>query len=616
MSLDFNTVLIEASEIADIVDVPTFGVQSGPRNKNFVPFTANSNNNSNLTYVVQVPNLNVVMNRQILHQAQLAFTVKYTGVTAGQSLAFDYGSTDCVQSFPLAKTINQITATINDTSVTTPQQQIIDLILKCNDKRILQRWNSTTPAYPDSTFGQYSYTNTPSGYSANTFSIAGCDGNPMAAGGNQPLDMDFSPRGAYPLDFIQIDHYVAGAYANHSLLSTSTSDYWLVSIQLTVCEPQPCLSPFVMTDPDMKAGMFGISQIQIQMNIDSTLKRLFSTANYTIVDGLKVSKVTVSAGIAPYGGSVVSNLFTNPTLLVEFDDLTPLQASKLSTKNVVPYTQYFPQLSSPAANVSLASGVTAQMNSQNYVCPMVPDVILIAVRPVAIASQDATDPASFLTIENINIQFNNESGILGNASPFQLYNQSVQASGGGNTSWLEFGGVIGMSNGSNNSGAAFNVPSLGSMLYLCPTEQFRLQESLASSSKGNFNFSFTVQVTNQYSYTCANPEIVVVFVNSGFLQNSMGQTSTFLGILDEKRVIETKAKTAMPDLDRQTYERLVGGKFHNRQSILSKLYKHIGKHAQHAHAHQIMDGGSMSAGVMHKKHSKSPKGHKLARFLK
>ena len=78
---DFRTVLIEDSRIADITDKEVFGVQSGASQSTFQQFQAVSASNSSIVFNVQIPSENIVIDRHLLMQTTLNFTVQINGTT-------------------------------------------------------------------------------------------------------------------------------------------------------------------------------------------------------------------------------------------------------------------------------------------------------------------------------------------------------------------------------------------------------------------------------------------------------------------------------------------------------------------------------------------------------
>jgi len=577
MATDFRTVLIESSLIADITDTEVFGVQSGPAQSTYQQFQAISASNSSIVFNVQVPSENIVIDRHLLLQSKLSFTVSIANVPTGNQ-AFNYGLTDCIQAFPLNSLFTTVQSTINNVSVSTNLQDVLPMLTRMNDKRMLSRYNSMSPSYVDNTFGLYA--NAPL-----------TNANPLASLTTTGYDEDFQPRGAFPLSFIQIDRYVNGVFTDNSPISTNqATNTWKVSISITVTEPFVALSPFINCQPNNEAGLVGINNMSFVLNVDSTCKRLFSTANSFpngANDGLDSYITGVSLGIAPNGLPTQSIGFQNTRLLFNFLSLQPEQYAKISTKNVVPYLDYPRYLTTFNNSTAIAPGATSRLTSQSIQLNQVPDLILITAR-VPMSDQNWAYASSFLAIENISINFNNASGLLASATQNDLYNISFR--NGSQQSFYEFQGASQFNN--NATGTITAIPTTGSLLVLAPVYDFSLPSYLSASSLGQYQFQFNMTVGNQYPFTIT-PEICIITMNSGVFTTQQGTSQIFTGILTKEQVLRTKEQNPVPHLTTTEYDRLVGGKLANRG--MGNVLKMIRSRPKLRHAG--IDGGVSSGGV-------------------
>jgi hypothetical protein len=582
MSSSFKSVLIQESAIADLTSEETFGVYSGAAEKTLQRFLATSASNNSIIWNIQVPSESVVVSRHPLLQTDIDFTINITNPVPAGELALNYGSTDALQCFPLQSLFTNYSVMINNTSVTTNIQDILPQVTQMYDKRQLTRYNSTTPSLPDNSTGLYiSSTNT--------------NNNPLASVDTMSYDSDFSPRGAFKLRGLFPARFVGGVYQDNSLVSTGVAnETWRVYVFVTVCEPCLALSPFVDINADNSSGLLGVNTITMTCNVDATCKRLWSSANTAVVGGALtgfITSINLGTANAPGGAGVLSTSplgFQNTYMLLEFLSLQPSQASQLSSKCVVGYMDY-PRYISPATNLGvIQAGVSTSVTSQNIQLNSVPDLFIICVRQ-QMSSQFVWNTSGFLTIDSINISFNNKSGILASANPQQLYNLSTK--NGSCQTWQEFsGGYYAVA----NNGKGQLVPSIGSLMVLNATLDFGLDDAISSSSLGQFNFMVTLGVTNQYPYDIA-PEIVVITANSGLFITEAGVSQTYQGILSKTDVLN--AKSQKPVVDTREYQRLVGGKLSNMGvGRLLKKFRHkaMGKPSETA----VESGGVISGGVI------------------
>jgi len=540
--------MIQESAIADLTSEETFAVYSGGAEKTLQKFLATSASNNSLIWNIQVPSESVVVSRHPLLQTDLNFTININGTVPNGQLAFNLGVTDALQAFPLQSLFTNYSVMINNTSITSNLQDILPQVMQMYDKRHLTRYNSTTPSLPDNSTGLYS-------------SGVGTNNNVLGSVYDMSYDTDFAPRGGFQLRGCFPARFVGGVYQDNSLLSTGVAnETWKVYIFATVAEPFLALSPFVDLNADNSSGLLGVNTVTLTCNVDSTCKRLWSTANSSVVAGALagyITSINLGTAGAPVGSGALStspNGFADSYMLMEFLSLQPSQASQLSSKCVVGYMDY-PRYITPSSNLApIAANAAYTLTSQNIQLNSVPDLFIICVRQ-QMSTQSWYNTSGFLEIANISISFNNKSGILASANPQQLFNLSSK--NGSCQTWQEFsGGYF----GSSVAGSGVVIPSIGSMLVLNPSLDFGLEDSLSASSLGQFNFMITISGVNQYPYTI-QPELVVITANSGLFITEAGVSQTYQGILSKTDVLNAKAQR--PVIDTDEYRRLVGGKMSN-----------------------------------------------------
>ena len=104
---------------------------------------------------------------------------------------------------------------------------------------------------------------------------------------------------------------------------------------------------------------------------------------------------------------------------------------------------------------------------------------------------------------------------------------------------------------------------------------FNLPSYLSSSSLGQYNLYFTINVTNQFAAAIAFPEICIVTVNSGIFTTQLGTSIINTGILTIEDVLRTKEQE--PKMDTTDYRRFVGGNLANlgMSNCLKLVKKHV-----------------------------------------
>ena len=562
---NFKTALIEDARIAMITDEEVYGVQSSASQSTYQQFKAISTSNSSVVFNVQIPSENILIDRHVLLKSNLAITVSATGVPMGEGVEFQYGVNSSMQAFPLNSLMQTTQLTLNNVSTSTNTADVLAPLMRMNDIREMARWNSLTPSLPDCQYGAYGdalFTNN----------------NPMAAFNTSGYDPEILPRGSFKVDVVVQHQPAAGGPTDASLISTSPNDTWKFFISGTYTEPFLALSPFINTNPENQAGLVGINNLSLVLNIDATCKRVFSSSCHYITGVTLGNAGSGQAGASPTG-------FSETQLMFNFLSLQPEQYAKISTRNIVPYMDFPRYLTASGNNPTIpAYTQSSAISSQSIQLNQVPDMIIIVAR-MPLGDQNWANTSSFLAIKNISVNFNNSSGLLATASQQDLYNLSVR--NGSAQSFYEFCGQA--STNDNATGGVTLVPTTGSVLVLNPCYDFSLPSYLSASSLGQYQLQFNITLFNQFPDDI-QPEIMIICCNSGLFSTQQGTSQIFTGILTKEQVLRTKEQNPVPHLDSAEYARLVGGKMSNRgMSSILGLLRHAGHHKQ--------VGGVMSAGA-------------------
>ena len=549
MSADFRTCLIRDSKLG-ITDELVYAVKSGASNYTLQQYQAITATASNMVFNCQIPSESIVINREILLQSTLSISLRIDGVPNNQT-AFSYGSTDAFQAFPLAKLMTTLTATINNCNVSVNLQDVIDPLLRLNDSRELYRFNSMCPTLPDQAYRSYA-------------SGVGATNNPLANYSTGSYDVDQVPRGAFPCA-VRVYRYTNAGGADpvdNSTLSTGgAGEYWIVCLTATFTEPL-FLSPIIFGDPCYNMqGFSGVNTMNFVANIDSTCKRVFSTANtWNIVPSLGCPAITGGGAFPAVQPFVGTRLLFN-FLSTQPSDLIPV-------RNVLPYQEFPRYLSLSTNNPAIVNGASASISSQNIQLNQIPDYFLIYAR-VPMSAQTIKNSASFLPINSISCNFNNASGLLASATPQDLWRISV--ANGSTQSWLEFGGLAQGVSLVANTGTGSAVATTGSLLILSPAMNLSLADYLSSGSIGQYLFQFNINVTNNTG-GALQPEIVVVCVNSGIFTTISGTSNIYTGVLTKQMVLDAKDKRSVAPVEEAVYRRMVGGKMgHMAMSALHRM---------------------------------------------
>lgn len=552
---DFQKVLVKDDRL-DVTDKIKYAVNKGGQNVTCAQFNAIAKSNSQVTFNIQVPSEQTIIDRRVLLKAQikLRITTRNNDLSGGEGLQLGcrYGHNSALAPFPLHQLMSVASATINNNTVSVNVQDVLPAIMRLIDKEELQAYNGTTPTYQDS---YYSY-----------FDSLNNNNNPLGLY-NNATDSYNTPRGS-----VRVIAYSTDASTNMLGSATVTEDF---TFELT----EPLLvSPFIFAHPKSNAqGFYGVQNLNFVFNLASVTaqQRVFRGLNGVLPKSYARNSPAPSK--VPYISNVSFQGFEgNPQLLFTF--LTPHPSDLMPARNVVPYYElprYITQLGALGAttpyevngNQLYPAELTSQVfNSQSLQLNQIPDKLIVMVRKV-LGNQTAGDADACLPIKAITINFNNQSGILASATREDLYRMTKDNCS--TLNWYEFSGLVSdsrLSNQGNAGGVIYSnafttVPTIGSFLVLEFGKDIQLVEDFyAAGSLGNFNLQMrvTTENSNEYAFAANELEMVVITMNSGVFVNERGTSATYTGILTKADVLEASEQEAYTHSD---VKRLVGGGF-------------------------------------------------------
>jgi hypothetical protein len=531
---------------------PVYAVQKGALSVTNAPFNAIAATSSQHTYNIYVPSENVFVDRALEWSSTVAlsFQVAVTGaIAAGDSIVVP-GRDFALAAFPLNSLCSTMSATINDTTAVINTQDVLYQVLRLADQK-RNRLMRTCPTMLDK------YQSYDDAFGTLNNPIAGYEGSSA---------YDEVPNGAFQqLIFTSPTGAALGtaspafAGANYDAVNgipvynaAAAAGPYTIYIQWRSTE-KLVLSPFVFADQhEMDTGLFGINNIQLIMNMNSSPARVIRSTGRA---GRAISAVAYPS----------SNVFTNSRINVTF--LTPSLDVPLPPKSVVPYMEFPRYLSNP---VTVAAGTSQQLQSQTITLPQIPDLLIIYARPTSYSATEGdwvfpVQTSRTNDVSPISINFDNFSGLLSSVTSQQLYFMSVK--NGLEQDWNSWSGLGHTASGSYPTRQQGQIiPLVGGALVLKPGQDITLQSGQAPSLVGNFTLQFNLTVTNP-TLADRDAQLVVITVNSGFFESIRGSSRIIKGVLSEQDIISAPlAPMGAPQLDR-----LVGGfSFSSLANVLSK----------------------------------------------
>jgi hypothetical protein len=639
-SSDFTNCLVKDSRIAGITDQLTYAVQSGASSNTYQVFNAVSKSNSQLSFNIQVPSENIIVNREVLLRAELDFTMEVQ-VAGVKVQAVNFCGVDALSPFPLNQLFTTASAQINNTNVSSNIADLLPIILQLADQRELSTYNDMCPNLLDTFYAKFAdtflssvgnagvaddativTTSFPQTATKSLYALPASN-SPLGGYNQQSLDSPYRPRGAFPIKVISIKNHTTSVVG--SAFSEADKNVIYVALRAEVIEPIIGLSPFTYGNNQFnKAGLVGINSMNFVFNIDSTLSRLMCSAVPTSNAASRLNYKKVSAGhhINTGVASATTDLFKTAQLLINF--LSSQPTDLIPARNVVPYVD-LPRFITPASNEIAAASLvkdspstnglglvssTQTFVSQSIQLNQLPDYFIVAVRSKTTTGSklfsnntgESQDFAPhFLPITQISINLNNTSGLLSSATQADLYR--ISRNNHSKQTWDAFRGrgrvyacatpAAGIASATITSTGQLgfaDIATTGSILVLNPAYDLSIPDYLSSGSLGAYNFQFSVQCEN-YNLYASTPEIVVICANSGVFSTIAGSSNIYTGILTKSMVLDAKKEGAETPIMSAQYERMVGGMMPNNamsgeMPLLKEFKASVGK-----------SRGSMGSGV-------------------
>lgn len=526
-SADFRKVLVEDARMR-VTDSLPFGVVKSGQNVTTQIYPATSQSASSQTYSIQTPSEVTLLDRNIVWQSTYEIEIRGNPV-AGEFLV-DLGNRDALAPLPLHMSATTLQVQVNNNSVSVNIRDVLPQLLRMyGDDRALARWNGIAPLMPD-TYRSYA-------------DQLGANNNSNGSWA-QTADNSLISRGSFSIDSLEQTTPAIGA-GEKNRQTIGDGSLRVVRLRFTSLEPL-FLSPFHFANLSAnQMAIYGVSNLNFIFNISAQANRLWRCG-------------ATEAAIPNYSVSVAA---VSGSRLI-FQMLTPHPSQILPSKNVVDYVD-FPRYLTTFTNTIGAAAVSALnelvptttvFSSNNIQLNQVPDMLVICARK-PMSQQTNRDSDSFFPITGISINWNNQSGLLANATQDTLYRMSAKST---NQTWQEFKGFANKylpPVGASYDTQLQNVLTSGSILALRFGQDIPIvEEFYAAGSLGSFNLQFNVTLQN-YTLAAQQVELVLMCVNSGLFITSQGVSSTYTGILTKSDVLA--ASEMKPVSERHL--RLVGG---------------------------------------------------------
>ncbi len=471
-------------------------------------YTTTSYSTSAWQFSCPPPSTNIIVDRLIWLKAyiQAVFDVDVRSTAGG--LGVNVG----LRQFPLSSNLENQQATINNVTITENISDYVHAVMRYNYGKNKQDKNfSQTAAMADQYQDLASWQNP---------NIGGSARNPLAAYGEQ----FYQNRGA--------------------ILPTSISGDGK-TLTYTIMEPLLLLSPFIWDPEDENhMGFANVNTMDFNFTFKNNLSRMFSVVS---------ASTDVPAPGAPAVTSIAITFPQSPEM--HFLYISPSDIMSIPRSITYPYClidRY------PTSGSNVANGASSQVTSNNIQLNQIPKRIFMFLRQ---KNSDQTFNSSdcFASITQINVNFNNYSGLLSSMDQYDLY--QISRRNGIDMSWMQF---------SNFCGSVIAL-DFGSDIALSPVESPGLL--------GQYNFQVTINYKNTSNNNAGsiNYDLYLVVCNEGTFEIKVGSGIPQTGVLSKEAILNSGD---LPQLDYNEVKLQGGsvfGKLRSFVNVAKKGAKEVGR---------------------------------------
>ena len=296
-------------------------------------------------------------------------------------------------------------------------------------------------------------------------------------------------------------------------------------------------------------GLYGVNNATLQINFKDPSRAVCYDGNRI---GTQAGAITCKAEFVTLNGK-------SPFLQSYIDVvcLTPALDLKVSPENIVPYMEFPTYRTVDTTGLPQGTNNSKTILSSTITLPSIPDSLIIAVKKT---KYDSTENEFYFPITNLNITFDNRSGLLNTMPMDKLYKMSYD-----NGLEIDFHTYIGSSRSKGrkiHTSGGFVIAKMGKDIELNPSQ--------APGVIGNY--------TLQVQATCMKPtamgdaaiqnlQLVVMTPQSGFFKTVAGSSMIVKNLITEQDVLS--AQFGGSDVE----NKLVGSGFFS--SLASKVGKTV-----------------------------------------
>jgi hypothetical protein len=500
-------IAIKAPQLDLDADAYPFPVIISPKLSYYKQWNTSSYGNNNIHFTMPPNDSQTVIDRRMFIYVPFRVTFRATATVVGQSILTQ--GQDAPRQFPFNSCCSSAKLSLNGMSFTVEPAEIVHAFLTHNNPEELEQgFHSMGFSYPDQSA---SY--------APTVGAFGTNRNPLGGYGEVGSNHAQSPRGA----------------GNWTVLanpvSTAIGEVLTAVVEFFTVEPLFFLHPLLAGMKEDK-GLYSVNTMELNFQMLTQQQRIWSRVGST--DTAFENSLVISYDI---GRNITSLSQKEPLMFANYYTLNEQYNLPRNINLSYPYYAINILANSSAGLVAPLNQI--QLTSNSIQLATIPKAVYIFVREQS--SDLFQNPRAcdfYLSLKNVSINFQNQNGILADASPQQLY--AISRKNGCSQSWIQWGG-----DRAYVATFASQCTMRGGPLCLQFGQDIPLQGEWQSPAQGNQS-TFQVKVTalNQ-SNRNINAVLYVVPVYEGVFNLRENYGNTQINLLTEKDVKEAKKSRAL-----------------------------------------------------------------------
>lgn len=444
-------------------------------------YTSTSISNSSIQFSAPPPSSGCIVDR--MQYVTIPVRLTFTGVIITSNGAFVTPTSlltsgrDAPRAYPFSSALDTLQVGINNDSVSINMSDVIHPLTRYNTSDALRaREFSMSPNYPDQSF--------------NYSELVGQNRNPLGNYADGFADHPV-PRGGFAFTIVSNTAVVPATGAGTAATAV---------VDMLITEPL-FLSPFFWgrSSNDIQ-GFYNVNAMDFNLTFLARAGfRMWSHADGATrtsgADTITSRIDSISVQFNAFSSPAFSYTTAQPQMLFKYYTPNLLTKQRLSPLEPVTYP-YFDVTRYPTdlGLITYASGVN-QVTSNNIQLNQIPRKVYIFARPSNASLQsDCTLTDTYLVINNISIQFANQSTLMSSATQQQLY--MINVKNHSEQSWQEWSGQLVQNDAFLGTTGALSYGPTGGPLCLEFGTDIQLSPDEAPGLSGQYMFQVTVGLSN------------------------------------------------------------------------------------------------------------------------